>query len=145
MKHKSKFFLIVIVVLILFGGYLFISSLFKESNQPLNTTTADLVVHSNELIKDFSINEKQSVKIYAGKIIEVKGVVEEINYLNNKTTLILKGDDSNFGIICEMNPIENDKVAELKPNDSILIKGICKGYLKDVILLNCALQQPTNE
>lgn len=145
MNRKNKFILLLILLLLIFSGYICISYLFKDANQPLNEKTADLIVKSNELIKDFSRNEKQSLKIYAGKIIEVQGVVEEINYLNNKTTIILKGDDNNFGIICEMNPLENDKVKKINSNDSILIKGICKGYLKDVILLNCTIQQPTNE
>ncbi len=94
------------------------------------------VVASNDLIKEFSENEKVSNATYVNEVIEVFGKVKDISKLNNRLTIILE-TDSDAGIICDLNDCEQEQLKQIKKNQLIHIKGICKGYLKDVILLNC--------
>lgn len=145
MNIKKTLFLTVISVLLLLSGYFFITKLFKSTNEPLTNKAASHSISSKDLIHSFKVNEKTSTKIYEGKIIEVTGLVEEINFLNNKTTIILKNEKDSVGIICEINDLEKEKIKHVEKNKKIRVKGICKGYLKDVILLNCSIELPTNE
>lgn len=145
MKQKNIIFSILIIVLVFINIKYYILPKFKDSNTPLTNTVAQHKIASDDLISLFEKDEKKSNKIYAGKVIEVTGVIKEINFLNNRYTIILKSTMNNFGIICDVNEIEKDKLNLLKTNQQIKVKGICKGYLKDVILLNCSIEPLTNE
>lgn len=145
MKAKNKILLSLTFLLIVINGYYYILPLFKNANEPLTHKTAELFVYSKDLIEAFKVDEKRSTELYAGKILEVSGTIKEMNHLNNRTTIILENDDDSFGIICDINPLENKKINQLKKNQNITIKGICKGFLKDVILLNCSIEINPNE
>ncbi|CAN0604539.1 unnamed protein product, partial [Ectocarpus sp. 12 AP-2014] len=97
----------------------------------------------DEIITLFQGNELQANATYTNKVIEVHGTIKEISFLNNRNTIILKSEkfEKNF-VICDMSPISNTIIPKLTIGDTITLKGICKGYLLDVILLNCI---PTNE
>lgn len=97
----------------------------------------------DELIKLFQGNELQSTATYTNQVISVHGTIKDISFLNNRNTIILESENfkKNF-VICDMSPISNKVISELTIGDTISLKGICKGYLLDVILLNCI---PTNE
>lgn len=74
------------------------------------------------------------------RIIEVAGHVKETNFMNGRITVLLKGNnDSPPYIICDMVSHQRRMVSELKPNDSVKIKGIFKGYLKDAVFLDCVV------
>ena len=145
MKARNKILLLLAFLLILINGYYYIIPLFKDANEPLNHKTAEVFLHSKDLIYAFKADEKKSTELYAGKILEVTGTIKEINHLNDRTTIILNNNDDSFGIICDINPLENEKLNQLKINQKISVKGICKGFLKDVILLNCSIEINPNE
>lgn len=74
------------------------------------------------------------------KVVEIEGVVEEVNSLNNRSTIILTDkNDASFSAICDMQKIQNAKIEHIKSGDIITIKGMLKGSLKDIILLNCII------
>ena len=93
----------------------------------------------------YSNNEEKSDSLYAGKIIEITGSIKEITFLNDRNTIILNSNSETFGVICDINPNQKEKINQLQKNQKIQIKGICKGFLKDVILLNCTIDLLTNE
>jgi hypothetical protein len=72
------------------------------------------------------------------QIVEVTGLVKETNLMNGRITVLLKGNnDSPPYIICDMMPHQKTTVSQFKPNDSVKIKGVFKGYLKDAVFLDC--------
>ena len=74
-----------------------------------------------------------------------QGKVKEVSFLNNTNTIILLGDE-NSGIICDFSQNQTKEIKALTKNQTVIIKGIYKGFLKDVILLNCLLiNDITNE
>lgn len=111
----------------------------------LDNESAELVLSSNDLLNSYTKNEEKSDSLYAGKIIEITGTIKEITYLNNRNTIILNSNSETFGVICDVNPNQKEKINQLQKNQSIQVKGICKGFLKDVILLNCSIDLLTNE
>ena len=145
MKSKNKIFLGTIILLSLINGYYFIVPYFKSSEKNMENETAELSVSSNKIVNAYTINEEKSNILYAGKIIEVTGFVKEITFLNNRNTIILNSNTQTFGVICDVNPNQKDKIKQLKENQKIRVKGICEGFLKDVILLNCSIDLTPNE
>lgn len=145
MKNKKITFLSIITLLLLINGYYYILPMFKSSEKNLQNDLAELTVSSKDLISAYTINEEKSDRLYAGKIIAVSGFIKEISFLNNRNTIILNSNTETFGVICDVNPNQKEKIKLLKKHQKISVKGICKGFLKDVILLNCSIDLIPNE
>lgn len=138
MNKKIKIFNISVLVFVLGVGFFG----FKYYNRPpLDTATLETEEQfsSEELGAIFSGNENAAITRYVDKIIEVEGVIKEITYLNKHYSVLLHGQNNSGYIICDMKPSNEAEVEKLKPGQKVNIKGVCKGYLKDVILLNCIL------
>ncbi|TXD59024.1 hypothetical protein ES044_10895 [Polaribacter sp. IC066] len=147
MKIKNKFLLITLLSF-LFGilGYYYLRNpLYTSTEKNIENEAPALALNANELIKAFATAEDESIKKYEGKIIEVTGFIKEITFLNDRNTVILTSQNSAFGIICDIHPNQKDKLKQLQQHQKIRVKGICKGFLKDVILLNCSIDLLPNE
>ncbi len=118
--------------------YFFIDTKGIESLEP------HFSIASEDLVELYSDNEKKADNLYTNKIVEVYGTVKEISYLNDRKTIILAGNSESSNIICDLNENQLNKLNQLKNNQTVYIKGICKGYLKDVILLDCYIDTLKN-
>jgi hypothetical protein len=145
MKPKKKFFITVVILLILVNVYCFVLPYFKSSEKDLEKFSFEVALYANDLVTSFVVNEEKSSELYAGKIIKVTGFVKEVSFLNNRNTVILYSKNKDYGIICDVHKSQIEKIKTLKNNQKVSIKGICKGFLKDVILLNCYIDVTTNE
>ena len=145
MKTKNKFFILIVLILVVINGYYYIPKLFESSEKDLENEIAELTLDSNDLIKSYAVNEEKSNQLYAGKIIEVTGFIKEITFLNERNTVILYSENETFGVICDLHINQEEKIKQLKEHQKIRVKGICKGFLKDVILLNCTIEILPNE
>lgn len=145
MKAKNKFFLLIVLLFVLINGYCYLVPLFTSSEKDLENELAELNVNSNDLVNAYTLNEGKSDSLYAEKIIEVTGFVKEITFLNDRNTVILNSNSETFGVICDINPNQKEKINQLQKHQKIRVKGICKGFLKDVILLNCSIDLLNNE
>ncbi len=134
---KHLFYLISIGFFICLCGLLF-------GNYGFNAKPR-IIVETDILTTAFINDEEKANTMYTNQLILVSGIVEEINYLNQKNTIILHSNNT-ARVICELSDNQSHKLATLHKNQKIRIKGICKGFLKDVILLNCNLETiKTNE
>ncbi len=135
MIFKKKILYLFILILSI-GVFVLIFSN-KEKNYA--NTKPSFVVNSNELINAYIQDEEKANALYTDKLIEISGTIKKINYLNQKSSIILNSDFNDSGIICELNNSESSKLSKLSKNRKVIVKGICKGFLKDVVLLNCYL------
>jgi hypothetical protein len=126
--------LTLIVLLLSYLGY-------KYYEKPDTTTKGRTEVSftTNEIIVQATSNDGAQLKQFIEKEIEIEGVIKKISKRNETFTLILGGDKNDNFVICEMQLGEEAKVKRLKVGQYVLIKGVYKGILKDVILLNCIL------
>lgn len=145
MKHKNKLFLIIVIFLLLVNGYFYVIPYFKSTHKNLELVASDVSINSNDLINLYVESETETNKLYSGKIIEVKGTVKEVTFLNNRNTVILYGNHKTSGIICDIHESQIEKIKKLKKHQKVVVKGICKGFLKDVVLLNCYIDLKLNE
>lgn len=132
--------LVVLTVLVCFWTY---DALQKPVVSDVSAMTSTNRLETDEILALFQGNEDKANATYTNKVIEVHGVIKEISFLNHRKTIILASGKfkENF-VICDMSPLNETTTNTLLVGDTITLKGICKGYLLDLILLNCI---PINE
>jgi hypothetical protein len=96
-----------------------------------------VAVTGTKLITDYETNEMHADSVYLDKVLEVSGTITEITK-NQKGESIIVLEGSGTGTVrCTM---EGSVQHEMKTGDSVIIKGICTGYLTDVIMVRGLLQ-----
>ena len=140
MKGKKNYIAIIIILLIAIG--LFITfNLYNKPHVNIITTKADVIVTAQVLLDGFLKDETLANANYVNKVVEVSGEIHEIKIENGNSIIALKQLDGISSILCHMAPEENLKVLKLKKEGTITVKGICTGYLLDVIMVRCILVQ----
>ena len=91
-----------------------------------------------EILALFETDENSASALLVEKTIEVSGIIKEVNYVNDQHTILLRTEHftRNF-VMCDMSPLRSEDALRLKVGDTITLKGVCKGFLLDVIMLNC--------
>lgn len=136
MKEVQKTYLVaaltVVLVGALFWGYINRPDRFTYANErPLIEITVDN-------IGDYFKPNTTTATMKPEQLVEIEGRIKEINTLNSRHTILLKGTlDTSPYIICDMQTGQEKELELLKENDTIKVKGIFKGFLKDAVFLNC--------
>ncbi len=134
MKYWKIIVLLLVILLAAISAYVW----FFEWNKPqTNVAKAEgIKVEAAVLFNTYSTNEQAANKTYLEKVTEVTG--EVMNVTKNAeglTVVLLKTDDPMFGINCTIE----QKDITVKEGDKVTLKGICTGYLTDVVLIRCYL------
>ncbi len=114
----------------------------KQYNKPhidIKKSEANFVINADAILIDFQDNEDKANIKYTNKIIQIKGTISEISTLNGNASITLKNKNFNANINCNLIPEENLEALQFKKGEEITIKGICTGYLLDVILVKCVI------
>lgn len=89
-----------------------------------------------DIVKAYQTNEQVANVAYLDKTLEVSGEITEVKKdQTGKTTVELKSNDSFAGVFCTLKTNNN----ELKVGQTITIKGICTGFLTDVVLIEAVI------
>lgn len=112
---------------------------YKIYNKPHRNVADEKAVRVDAavLFDEFAADEQTANLRYLDKALEVTGTVSQmlINQ-DGGTVLILKTNDPLFGISCTMaGPVT------VQPGMQVTIKGICTGYLSDVVMTNGILMK----
>ena len=88
------------------------------------------------LVKAYQENESNANTLYLDKTIEIKGeIVETKSDQAGNTTLTLKSDDAFASIFCTLKKVH----LSLKVGQTVTVKGICTGFLSDVVLIEAII------
>ncbi|WP_420604068.1 OB-fold protein [Flagellimonas sp.] len=124
-------------VLLIVGLSLIWFILPRHSENILNKEP-ELFINAQNLIAKLERGTSENFDLVPEKVVEITGEIKDINELNNRLTIILgRSDKEHPSIICDMAKNQKDYIKGLSVNDTIVIKGIYKGFLKDAIFLNC--------
>jgi hypothetical protein len=121
----------VIVITLITATYLYI-------NQPHRSVYSEVAIETDAetLFHAFEQNETAANLKFLNKVVRVRGKINSIERnTDGKTILVLHVGDGMFGINCTLLS-EHD----LKAGEEIVIKGICTGYLSDVVLTQCLIE-----
>jgi len=135
-KRKKLITWVLLSVLVILGtggivGYKMYTKPHRNVSQ-----AKSLQVTAAGLVAAYENNEANANSMYLDKILEVTGEINEvIKNQKGETVITLKGGDMS-GVICTLEGIASP---DIKPGSSVVIKGICTGFLTDVVLVRCVL------
>jgi polyisoprenoid-binding protein YceI len=131
---KKKLIIIGILLLIVaMVGFLVVKMMYKKAERNLENENA-IVVNNIELVKAYQANEANANTLYLNKTIEVSGIVSIVEKTENQTSVTLSTADSLPKVIAIFSSSQNILV-----NDSVVLKGICTGFLSNVLINNAIL------
>ena len=122
---------IIVVVLVFLKVY-------QPTLKSVEKIDPDFTLSSTTLVSEFENDEKMANSLYLDKIIEVSGTIANISDDGSVVVVTLREPESLSGVLCsfDKNYISMEKMSL---GTKVTIKGICTGYLLDVVLTKCAL------
>jgi hypothetical protein len=127
--------LVIIFLLFILAGFWIA---YRMYNKPHRDPTAEssIQITAVDLFRSYETNEVEANGRYLDKVLEVSGKVIEItNNQENFPVIILETDNPMFAVRCTMEKAD----ASANVGDTVKIKGICTGYLSDVIIVKGTL------
>lgn len=143
MRKKLKFIIFYFLLPLFILGSLYLITFRKNSVNVINTKT-EVQISSKKLTSSFLENEDKANSQYVEKIVEIEGIVKNITFFNNRYTVLLHGETNYSCVMCDMQPDQYNQIEKLHVGQSITLKGVCKGFLMDAIVLNCIILKPYN-
>lgn len=134
-KLKKKSYILILATLFIaaiFFIFSYINKDFKKTQEidVSKSFSADMITTNNDL--SYFDNHIE-------KALHISGKIKNIENQHGKYTLILSSKNEKINIICKMQDDQIEKIKKLEIGTLQKIKGIYKGYLNDMILLNCVL------
>lgn len=129
MRNKRKIILSLIALIILAG----LSYAFYIWNKPARDVADEkgIQITAVAIFDSFSNNEQVANTQYLNKAIEVTGKVSDVKKNQvGQTVVYLQSNDAVFGVNCTFK----QDPGIITKGSTITFKGICTGYLSDVIL-----------
>lgn len=142
MKNKKAGSILAIIAITTLVSIWALYYIDKSPEKITPDTRVEVKISSADLLASFIEDESKANSDFVERVIEVKGVVKEVTFLNNRYTVLLQGQGEYACLICDMDEDEVDQINEVTIGDTITLKGVCKGFLMDAILLNCVLVNP---
>ena len=136
MSYKRRL-LVTLPVLILLCITIWTIYEYKKPHASSEDKTTNIFIDATTLYNDFSKNETTANAKYLDKIIEVNGIVDNVQNTNGALVIMLNASQTMGGISCKMFDAKN---ASFKKGDKITIKGKCSGFLSDVNLVDCVVK-----
>jgi pectate lyase len=112
--------------------------LFYKEAADTGSMKPDFTISATDLQKEFEQNEAAASTKYTNKILEVKGTISSLTKTEgDNVNITLKTASDLSSVICTFPA--SRVPSQLKEGDEITIKGVCSGFLMDVLLNNCAV------
>lgn len=103
----------------------------------LEKKKADVEVVASKLVEDYEADEKAANNIYLGKVVQVSGKVAGITEEGGRKKIQIETSNPISAVICELET--GGETGTLKAGDEVVVKGLCSGYLSDVILVQSSI------
>jgi len=131
-----------IITIILGIGIISLFIAYQIYNKPhvnVSDTKSDITITADQIINDFSSDETKANRSYLDKIIKISGVISELKVVKQKGIITLKTNHDFGSILCHLSDKASQKINSLKEGQTLTLKGICTGFLMDVILVKCEI------
>ncbi len=113
---------------------------FYMYNKPvasLEKKKADVTITAEQLLADYEENEQTANDKYLGKVVEVSGKVAQVTTDNGKDKVLFETSNPISMVIAELD--EGNSATGLQVGEQAKVKGMCSGYLSDVILVRSTI------
>lgn len=117
------------------GGYLY----FKP-NPSVASMKTDVTLTSGDLLAAFEADEAAANDAYLDQVIAITGtIIDTTTSADGLLTLTLDTGNPVSGVICEMEADRDH--GTLAIGAPVTLKGLCTGYLMDVVLVRCVVAE----
>lgn len=138
MKNKKfKYILVFLGVLVVM--LFFILKQMNKEHIDVKKTAPNMIIAVDEILSDYQNDEEKANSRFTDKVIQLKGVISKISTQDSNVTITLMSTNFDASVICSFQSEESLNVLKYKKGDEISLKGICTGYLLDVVLVNCVI------
>jgi hypothetical protein len=132
---KATVLIVILIIIISAATGLY---LFYKKHPDITKTKPDYKITAIELQKEFDTDEQGASQKFGNKVLEVTGTISSINVSEgNNINITLKTGNDMSSVICTLP--SGPEITALKPGNSATIRGVCSGFLMDVLLNNCAI------
>jgi hypothetical protein len=132
--------LLIVAVVVIVVAILAWSFVFKKADLSVSGQKVAFEIIAPDLLKAFEAKEDSANKKFNGKVISVTGTVAEVKEDPQNISVYLKEKEATSGVMCSFDK-SAVKSQDFKVGQQIRLKGICTGYLMDVLLNKCALEK----
>ncbi|GAA4278612.1 OB-fold protein [Aquimarina mytili] len=139
MIRKTKIILINAVLIIILAVIFISVTVFNKPHTDVSENTPNFYLEATNVLEEFQDNETQANTKYLEQVLQITGTISELNITDEKGVISLSDNDSFGSVMCHIDAKENSKLTTLKVGQMITIKGICTGYLMDVVLVKCII------
>jgi len=136
MSRKFTILLTGTLVLVIIAFFAW-QRVFRESETSVALEKPEIIIDLPDLLDSFQMNEDSANSMFLGKVIQVSGEIYDITEDSATYSVYLKGQNDLTGVMCVFNK-PSSLPASAVAGAKARIKGICSGYLLDVILNKCA-------
>lgn len=135
----KKLLLLVLVFAIAGGGIGYY--LWNKPPEGVAKKKPDFTLTPAELLADFQNNEESANAKFLGKVVQLKGIIQEIVPGENmEMQVVLETGDLMARVSCVMEEDYNTFLdRKLKKGDTVVIKGFCTGVIMDVVVDRCVI------
>lgn len=136
---KRKIFIAALLCALGFGIFVFMGGL---STGEINMEKANIEVVTSpiNLLSAFEEDEISANEKYASKVIKVTGSLSDIKTVSETNLqLVLQAENSIGNVVCNLQSDIEIELENLKIGDLINIKGMCTGYMFDVVMDHCII------
>lgn len=132
---KRLFILLTLLAFSIIGFYAY--KQYYKTHEDLSDVRADYKISAVDLFEAFSDNEPEANTLYIGKVIEVSGIISNMTTEDTSIKIFLQTDDMLGEVQCEMDSAKD--ISSLQKGGEVFIRGVCSGYLTDVVMNRCVL------
>jgi len=143
MSSKLRIIVAVMVVAIAAAAVVW-KYTFRKSASTVSNRVVEMEVQAADLAAAFETNEDSANASYLGKVVSVTGIVAEVSADSSGVTVYLRAPENLSGVACSFDPAEKD-AALLQAGSLVTIRGLCTGYLMDVVLTRCLVEQAADK
>ena len=132
---KNK--IIISISILIFGSLCFfiVYQTYNTPHRNIMGSTKDISLTADKIMDDFFSDESKANKRYLDKIIEVSGIISELKVVKEKGIITLKTTQDFGNVLCHLSEDTSQDIQALSEGQRITLKGVCTGYLMDVILV----------
>ncbi|WP_378174876.1 hypothetical protein [Aquimarina sp. SS2-1] len=133
-KSKKIGVLLLVLIAVIIVGF----TMYNKPHLDVAASKADVVITAGELVKHFEEDETAANKKFLDQLIQIKGKVKNLSYEKGKPVITLEAKGNMGDVMCHLPPQEPLDLT-IKIGSSITVKGICTGYLLDVVMVKCVI------
>jgi len=145
MSRKKLIWIIALLAVIAVAVYGYRE--YSRTNRDIKSVRPDFVLPALDLIREYETSDSIATKKYNGKIIEITGVIMEVEKDENGYYTIVLGDNAKpSSVRCSMDTAHQADATLVSKGQSITVRGACTGFNvsdlglgSDVILNRCVI------